>query len=278
MLRFLMRAIAVLPLPALHAIGALLGWLVYLASPTYRRHLNENLAGAGYGDASLRRAAIAAAGKMVTELPAVWFRPRSAVLGLVQRLQGESSIEAARAAGKGIVFLTAHLGCFEVTAQVAAARMPITVLYRPPKQAFLQPLIEQGRAQHNVRLAPASLGGVRELIAALKRGEAVGILPDQVPSAGEGAWAEFFGRPAYTMTLAARLAARADTVTLLAFGERLPRGAGYVVHVRPMPVRHADEPPARWLNRALEELIRAKPEQYLWGYNRYKTPRGAVRA
>jgi len=278
MLRFLMRAIAVLPLPALHAIGALLGWLVYLASPTYRRHLSENRAGAGYDDASLRHAAVVAAGKMVTELPAIWFRPRSSVLGLVHRLQGESSIEAARAAGKGIVFLTAHLGCFEVTAQLAAARMPITVLYRPPKQTFLQPLIEHGRAQHNVRLAPASLGGVRELIAALKRGEAVGILPDQVPSAGEGAWGEFFGRPAYTMTLAARLAVRPDTVTLLAFGERLPRGAGYVVHVRPMPARQADESPARWLNRALEELIRAKPEQYLWGYNRYKAPRGAARA
>lgn len=278
MLRFLMRAVSALPLSVLHAAGALLGWLAYLASPTYRRHLGENLAGAGYRDATVRRAAIAAAGAMVTELPAIWFRSRAEVLSLVQGLRGEAYIEAARAAGKGIVFLTAHLGCFEVTAQLAAARMPITVLYRPPKQAFLQPLIERGRAQHNVRLAPASLAGVRELIAALRRGEAVGILPDQVPSAGEGEWAEFFGRPAYTMTLAARLAARAGTVTLLAFGERLPRGAGYIVHVRPMPQRHADESPARWLNRALEELVRAAPGQYLWGYNRYKRPRGAARA
>jgi KDO2-lipid IV(A) lauroyltransferase len=278
MLRFLMRAIAALPLRWLHAIGALLGWLVYFASPTYRRHLRENLAGAGYHDATLRHAAIAAAGRLVTELPAVWFRPRAAVLSLVHGLQGETFIDAARAAGKGIVFLTAHLGCFEITAQLAAARMPITVLYRPPKQAFLQPLIERGRAQHNVRLAPASLAGVRELIAALRRGEAVGILPDQVPSAGEGEWAEFFGRLAYSMTLAARLAARPDTVTLLAFGERLPRGAGYIVHVRPMPERQAQESPTRWLNRALEDLIRTKPGQYLWGYNRYKAPRGAARA
>ncbi|HSH07648.1 MAG TPA: lysophospholipid acyltransferase family protein [Burkholderiales bacterium] len=278
MLNVLMRAIAVLPLRALHAVGALLGWLVYFVSPTYRRHLRENLAAAGYQDAAVRHAAIAAAGKMVSELPAIWFRPRAALLARVHGIEGESHIEAARAAGKGVIFLTAHLGCFEVTAQLAATRMPITVLYRPPKQDFLQPLIEQGRAQHNVRLAPASLGGVRELIAALKRGEAVGILPDQVPSAGEGAWADFFGRPAYTMTLAIRLAARADSVTLLAFGERLPRGAGYVVHVRPMPAQRPDESPARWLNRALEDLIRSHPGQYLWGYNRYKTPRGAARA
>jgi len=278
MLSALMHVIAALPLRALHAVGALLGWLVYLLSPTYRRHLRENLAAAGYHDDAVRRAAIAAAGRMVSELPAIWFRPRAALLALVRSIEGESYLEAARAAGKGVIFLTAHLGCFEVTAQLAAARMPITVLYRPPKQAYLQPLIERGRAQDNVRLAPANLAGVRELIAALKRGEAVGILPDQVPSAGEGAWAEFFGRPAYTMTLATRLAARADTVTLLAFGERLPRGAGYVVHVRPMPAQQPDESPARWLNRALEELIRTHPGQYLWGYNRYKTPRGVARA
>jgi len=277
MLRFLMRAVAPLPLPVLHAVGALLGWLVYFASPTYRRHLRENMARAGYRDAAIRRAAIAAAGELVAEIPAIWFRPRGAVLPLVRRLEGVAYVDAARARGKGIVFLTAHLGCFEITAQLAAAYLPITVLYRQPKHAFLQPLIESGRAQHNVRLAPANVSGVRELIAALKRGEAVGILPDHVPSAGEGEWVEFFGHSAYTMTLASRIAARDDTVTLLAFGERLPRGAGYVVHVRPIPERLAHESPARWLNRAVEELIRVKPSQYLWGYNRYKVPRGAAK-
>jgi len=277
MLQFLTRSVAALPLPVVHAVGALLGWLVYFASPTYRRNLRENMARAGYHDAAIRRAAISAAGELVAEIPAIWFRPRDALLPLVRQIHGEAYVDAARAAGKGIVFLTAHLGCFEITAQLAGAHMPITVLYRAPKQAFLQPLIDGGRAQHNVRLAPANVSGVRELIAALKRGEAVGILPDQVPSRGEGEWAELFGHPAYTMTLAARLAARADAVTLLAFGERLPRGAGYVVHVWPMPERQADESPGRWLNRAVEELIRAKPAQYLWGYNRYKVPRGAVR-
>jgi len=275
MLNLLMRSVAALPLPVLHGLGTLLGWIVYAASPTYRRHLRENLAQAGFRDARVRRASIAAAGKAVMELPAIWFRPRAELMRRVHRLEGAELIDAARAEGKGIVFLTPHQGCFELTAQVAAERQPITVLYRPPKQGYLQPLIDQGRAQKNVHLAPANFAGVRQLIAALKRGEALGILPDQVPNAGEGEWAAFFGRPAYTMTLAMRLAARPNTVTLLAFGERLPRGAGYVVHVKPLPDRRAGEPPTRWLNRALEEQIRAHPGQYLWGYNRYKRPRGA---
>jgi KDO2-lipid IV(A) lauroyltransferase len=275
MSRFLMSLAARFPLPILHAIGALLGWAMYGLSPTYRRHLRENLQAAGHADGATRRAAIAGAGRLLAELPAVWLRPRADVAALVRRIDGREHVDAARAAGRGIVFLTPHLGCFEIAAQAAAAEFPITVLYRAPKLAWLQPLIERGRGQDNVRLARADLSGVRELLAALSRNEAVGILPDQVPGEGEGEWAAFFGRPAYTMTLGARLAARPGSTCLLAFGERLPRGAGYVLHVRPLPPAEPGESGTRRMNRALEGLIRECPGQYLWGYNRYKRPKGA---
>jgi len=275
MSRFLMSLAARLPLAILHAAGALLGWAMVGLSPTYRRHLRENLAAAGLRDARTRRAAIAGAGRMLAELPMVWLRPRAAVSALVRRIDGIEHVEAARAAGQGIVFLTPHLGCFEIAAQVAAEHFPITVLYRPPKLAWMQPMIEEGRGQDNVRLASADLAGVRELLAALRRGEAVGILPDQVPGEGEGEWVDFFGQPAYTMTLAAKLAARPATACLLAFGERLPGGAGFVLHVRPLLAAAPGESDSRRINRALEALIRECPGQYLWGYNRYKSPRGA---
>jgi len=275
MSRFLMSLAAHFPLAILHAAGALLGWAMYGLSPTYRRHLRDNLAAAGYRDAATRRAAIAGAGRLLAELPAVWLRPRAQVVGLVRRVDGMEHVDAARAAGKGIVFLTPHLGCFEIAAQFAGGLFPITVLYRPPKLAWLQPIIEGGRGQGNVRLARADLSGVRELLAALARDEAVGILPDQVPGEGEGEWAEFFGTPAYTMTLGAKLAARPESACLLAFGERLAAGDGYVIHVRPLPAAQGGESETRRMNRALEELIRECPGQYLWGYNRYKQPRGA---
>jgi KDO2-lipid IV(A) lauroyltransferase len=275
MSRFLMGLAARFPLPILHLLGALLGWAMYGLSPTYRRHLRDNLAAAGFEDAATRRAAIAGAGQLLAELPAIWLRPRADVLALVSRIDGQALAEEARAAGKGIVFLTPHLGCFEITAKIAAERFPITVLYRAPKLAWLQPLIENGRAQDNVRLARADVSGVRELVGALLRKEAVGILPDQVPGEGEGEWVEFFGQPAYTMTLGAKLAARPGSVCLLAFGERLPWGRGYVLHIRPMPPAEAGESATRHMNRALEGLIRECPGQYLWGYNRYKRPKGA---
>ena len=276
MSRFLMSLAARLPLAVLHAMGALLGWMMYGLSPTYRHYLRDNLEAAGYRDARTRRAAIAGAGRLLAELPLVWLRPRAEVTALVRRIDGREHVDRARAAGQGIVFLTPHLGCFEVAAQVAAEHFPITVLYRPPKIDWMQPMIEEGRGQDNVRLARADLSGVRELLAALGRSETVGILPDQVPGEGEGEWVEFFGKPAYTMALAAKLAARPRSVCLLAFGERLPGGAGFVLHVRPLPAAEPGENETRRMNRALEALIRECPGQYLWGYNRYKTPRGAT--
>jgi KDO2-lipid IV(A) lauroyltransferase len=248
---------------------------MYGTSPTYRRHLRENLAQAGIAEARVRRAAIAAAGQLLLELPAIWFRSRERVISLVRRVEGVDAALAARDAGKALLFLTPHMGCFEVAAQYASAYTPITVLYRRPKIGWLEPLMRAGRGRAGVRLASADLAGVRELYAALKRREAVGFLPDQVPGIGEGEWVEFFGRPAYTVTLAGRLAAREDVACFLAYARRLPRGAGYEIVLRPLQEKLKDESEARRINRALEALVRECPEQYLWGYNRYKTPKGA---
>ena len=271
----MMPLLARLPLRVLHALGGILGWAMFLLSPAYRARLRANLAQAGFADAATRRAAIAEAGRMVAEAPKLWLRPRDEVMALVRRVEGLQAAAAARKAGKGVVFLTPHYGCFEITAHVVAEVGPLTALYRPARNERLERMIQAGRARGNVTLAAATLGGVRQLLAALKRSEAVGILPDQVPAEGEGEWVEFFGRPAYTMTLAGKLAARADVAAFLVMGRRLPGGEGYEVHVTPLAPARAGEPPARRVNRALEEAIGEHPAQYLWGYNRYKRPPGA---
>jgi len=274
-MRLVLRLIARLPLQFLHALGTVLGWTIYGMSPTYRRHVRENLAAAGYGDSRTRRAAISSAGRMVMELPAIWFRPHDEVVRLVKSVEGAEPAYAAQRSGKALLFLTPHMGAFEIASLYAARDMAITVLYRRPKVAWTEPLMRAGRERSNVRLVPADLTGVREMFAALKRGETVGFLPDQVPGKGEGEWAEFFGRPAYTMTLAAKLAERDNVACFLAFARRLPGGEGYSLHVRPLPAPIAGESATRRINRALESLVRECPEQYLWGYNRYKIPAGA---
>ena len=283
MLNLLLRLVAALPLRAVHAIGGFLGRVVYWLSPTYRRRLDENMELAGYADAATRREAIAEAGRQGLETPWIWKRPRSDVVALTS-FADVRLVDEALADGRPVMFLPPHLGCFEVTAQVYAAvrpeakARPMTVLYRVPHKSILRPVVETGRAADGLRLAPAEMRGVRMLMKAMKDRQVVGILPDQVPSLGEGVWAPFFGRWAYTMTLPARLARQFDAVVLFVYGERLPRGQGYRIHLRRLDEPLTGDPAhdAAVMNRGLESLIRECPQQYLWGYNRYKVPAGAA--
>ena len=271
----LFRILRVFPLPLLHNLGALLGWLAWLLSPRYRRQLQANLTQAGLSE--VRNEAIVAGGQLVAELPKIWLRPQDEVMERVVKVSGQEYVEAAWEANKGILYLTPHLGCFEITAQYLASHRPITVLYRAPKQSWLRDLYAAGRGA-NLKLATFYMAGVRTLIKALRAGEAIGMLPDQVPGNGEGVWAPFFGRPAYSMTLAARLADTGATV-LLTYAERLAYGAGYHVHFMPLsaPLNGGPEDKVAQLNAEIERVIRACPGQYLWGYNRYKQPAGAPR-
>lgn len=272
---FIFRILSRLPLRAVHALGALLGRLIYLLSSTYRRHVRENLAQAGI-DPALRGAVAAESGKQMLELARIWLRPLEEANALVVEVVGRDCLDAALAEGRGVLFLTPHLGCFEITAQYLSSFGDITVLYRPPKSAAAQELILTGRKRAQLHLAPADLSGVRALIKALKKGQMVGMLPDQAPKTGEGVWLDFFGRPAYTMTLAARLSETGAT-TLLTWGERLPQGRGYRIHFQPLtpPLSGTTQERAQQINHVVEALVRQCPAQYLWGYNRYKRPRGA---
>jgi len=268
-----------LPLTALHHIGTVLGWAAFYLSPTYARRLRENSQSAwqSYSAPEARamlRANIAEMGKSISELPWVWCRPLTEVLQSVQACHGLTHVEAARARGQGVIILTPHLGCFEMIALYLAERMPMTSMYRPPKLAWLDQITRLGRGRGQMSLAKTDIGGVRALYKTLKRGEVIGLLPDQVPTGGEGEWANFFGRPAYTMTLVGRLVESCNAVAMMCYSERLPDGQGYIIHISPLPFNTAS-PVAQQINAALEQTIRRCPTQYLWAYNRYKIPQGA---
>jgi KDO2-lipid IV(A) lauroyltransferase len=228
---------------------------------------------AGYGQRQWR-AAVGHAGRMALELPRLWLGRPVPIEWL-----GASHVEQAMAKGRGIVFLTPHLGCFEITAQAYARRFghrqPLTVLYRPPRQRWLRALTAKARLRPGLQTAPTTMAGVKQMLKALRQGQSVGLLPDQVPPQGLGVWAPFFGRPAYTMTLSARLAQQTGAAVLLAWGERLPRGRGFRVHTSSLPGELPTDPAqaAARINQLMEQLIANCPQQYLWGYARYKQPR-----
>lgn len=270
----LFRLVSGWPLALLHLVGATLGWLAWLLSPTYRRRFAQNALQAGYRFGEVR-AAVAHAGRMVAETPRLWFGPP-----VPMQWAGTEVVDAAYAARRGVVFLTPHLGCFEITAQGLAERYhaeygPITVLYRPARQPALNEVIETARRREGLETAPTTLSGVRQMIKALRAGRAVGLLPDQVPPDGMGQWAPFFGQSAYTMTLAARIILQTGATPLLVWGERLPHGQGYRLRFQALaePLSADLETAVEQINREMEDLIRQCPQQYLWGYGRYKQPR-----
>jgi KDO2-lipid IV(A) lauroyltransferase len=274
MLKALLRIFASLPLPLIHGVGVIVGWTLYLFSEKFVRRTRNNLSllQIASNPGKLRqlvRKSGKETGKGLMETFAIWFRPQSAVLKWVKDCKGWDHVEAALAEKRGIIFLTPHLGCYEITALYYAARHPISVLYRPPRQGWLEPLIEEGRNRSQIKLAPTNLRGVRNLLQALRKGEAIGILPDQVPEFGEGAWADFFGRPAYTMTLVEKLAESTGATVLMAFGERLSWGRGYIIHIEPFNT----PPTPKNINSQIESLVRQCPEQYLWSYRRFKQPK-----
>lgn len=277
MLLALYRIFALLPLPVLHAVGRMMGRLVYAFPGRYRQRLQANAAQAGYPDPAFARRAAAETGAMMMEMPKVWFRLNESLAKTV--CDDFHVVETALAENRGILFLTPHLGCFEITARYVASRSqtPMTVMFRPPRTAAFAPLLDTARNISGLKAVPATLQGVRAFVRALRKGETVGLLPDQAPGEGEGVWAPFFGRMAYTMTLPGKLAAQTQVAVIVAGGERLPKGRGWRVHLSRLPDPLPDDPQAQatLFNAAMEQMIRRVPQQYLWSYNRYKTPRGA---
>jgi len=260
----------------LHAVGRLGGRLIYACPGRYRQRLQANAAQAGYCGAGFARQAAGEIGAMILETPRIWFHEAACLAKVTS--DDEHVVRQAREEGKGILFLTPHLGSFEVCARYTARDIPGTVMFRPPRKAALAPLLKLARNTSTMKSVPASLKGVREFLRVLRRGEMAGLLPDQVPGAGEGVWAPFFGRMAYTVTLPGRLASQTGAAVIVTASERLPGGGGWRVHYVRVPglLPDSTEDHAALINIAMEDLIRRFPKQYLWGYNRYKTPRGAL--
>lgn len=275
-----LRLLARLPLSWLHRGGAASGLIVLVLSSKIRRRMLENIRGsriAGDQDrdiARFTRRCAAELGKGVMESLPLWFGRAADMMGRVRLDTSWDAVQPMLAAGKGVIFLTPHLGGFEVAGQFLAYHMKVTIMYRQPRLAWLDPVLRFGRAQGRAQLTTADTRGVRALLKALKRGEAIGLLPDQVPAQGHGVLADFFGHPAYTTTLIGKLQQATGAPIVVMCTRRLPAAAGFELTFHPLPsaLPSDNAGAARALNAFQEEVILRCPEQYLWSYNRYKNP------
>lgn len=274
----LLRLLARLPLPAIHALGTAVGWVLWLLPNQQRRVAAANLAlcfpelTSRDRDRLLRRNLVETA-KAMLELGPLWLWDGHYVLGLIRDAEGAEQLHRAVARGRGAITVTPHLGAWEVAGLWVSAHYPITTLYRPSRVG-IDAVIRQGRERLGARTVPTDTRGVRALFQALKAGEVLGILPDQDPGRDNGVFAPFFGHAANTMALLSRLAIKSGAPVFMVTAERLPRGRGYRLRVEAFPAAVGQEPLERSVaavNVAVERAVRHAPEQYLWSYKRFKT-------
>lgn len=273
------RLTAKLPLSVLYYLGSFLGSVAYFLAPQLRRRIRENLRQADLpcDTKTARRVAIEAV-RSGLELTIAWTRQPEYMVSLFHDTQGWEYIEQAIENKHGLLLITPHLGSYDLAGRFISENLPfdLTAMYRPPKKAYLEPIMTAGRERGKGHAAPANASGVRQVVRALKKQEAVIILPDQVPQAGEGVWVPFFGKTAYTMSLAARLAVMNNVMPLMFCGERLAGGKGFRLNIVPFSgsLNGDKEHDAALINQNAEKLIRRFYTQYLFSYNRYKTPAG----
>ena len=206
----------------------------------------------------------------------LWTRPAPRNLADIAEVHGEALFDAALADSRGLVVAAPHMGNWELLNKWLAMKTPLTILYRPPESAIGEAFLRRVRANAggDVEQVRAEAAGVRTLLKRLQKGGVVGILPDQQPKAGEGEFAPFFGKPALTMTLLGRLAARSDARVLFAWCERLPGTSPprFALHVEAAPEAVGDADPVRAvtaLNAGIEAIARRDFSQYQWTYKRY---------
>lgn len=283
LITLLFRFLASLPLPLLHALGNLLGCIAYHCSPKNREHVKTflNLAHLN-SNAHTIKAIFQETTKGGLELPIAFFKQPEDIENLFKQINGWEHIQSALDAHEGLLLITPHIGSYDLAGRYISQQLPfpLTAMYKPPKIKALDAIMQAGRVRGRGQTAPTNIQGVKQIIKALRKGEATIILPDHAPSpeeGGDGVWVNFFNKPAYTMTLAGKLSQVKEVKTLFFCGERLANGAGFALHIQPLQgqLNGNKEHDARVINENIEYWIHRFPTQYLFMYNRYKHPAGA---
>lgn len=278
-MKLLFKFLSYWPLWALQGLGAAIGWMMWLSHSKRRRVAVRNVSACfpELDDAAVRlraRRALVAEMQTMAELPLIWLGSARRVRALWTGSRGYELLEQVVNEGKGCILLTMHHGSFEGVAIPFSEHHVITGVYKPQKGA-LEDLSSQGRTRFKGRLVPAIGGQVRQqMLKCLDKGELIYFLPDQDPPGGRGVYAPFFGIQAHTPTLVARLVQETDAPILFIFGERLPRGAGYTLHVRKPRsddiYSHDVLTSVTAMNADIEAFVRDFPDQYWWGYQRFR--------
>lgn len=276
---WLLRVMSWLPLPLSHALGVPIGWALYLVNNSLRRtaQINLRLCYPEWDDSTRQnhvRRVLIETSKTFMEMGIIWFCNLTRLQHLVRETVNEHLLQEELNQGKGVLLISPHLGNWELIGLYCSSRYPITSLYRPPRHAALDQMIRDSRQRFGAHLVPTNAQGVRALYHALSQNRVVGILPDQDPRESGGAFAPFFGIQTNTMILLSRLAQKSGAAVICVYAERLSWGRGFRLHFQRVDdTVHSPDitTSVTAVNRAVEHSVRQIPDQYQWGYQRFRT-------
>ena len=278
----LIRTIGMLPRPMARAVGIGLGQLVYFLHSKLRRVGMRNLELA-FPDKTVRerrhilRGEFTSLGRQLAEVCLFPRYSRENVRHIVV-YDGFENFERAQALGKGVLYLTAHLGGWELSAfSHSLYGHPLHVVMRGMDNPYLDRFVQGLRTMHGNRAVDKD-NFVRGLLSAMKAGETVGILMDTNMTPPQGVFVDFFGIPACTASGLARIALRTNAAVVPGF-TLWDRALGkYRLRFDPALtlVRKGDEEADILANTALftkviEQYVRRYPDQWLWVHRRWKT-------
>ncbi len=273
---FFLWLVSRIPLSALRSVGGFLGGISYDISPKYRRKILNNIEQVGLEHAIARESS-RHTGMLAAETAWLWGRSNEEIARVAHfEEKGLEEFLSILKAGRSIILMTPHVGGFEaipVAIYEAALKQygkTLSILYREPKNRLIRPFVKRSRCRPGMSPAPADLSGVRQIVRVMRKGGVLGCLPDQVPGRGEGVWAPFFGRDAFTMTFPMKMAHQFDAVCVVMTSVREADGWKIYTDIIPEPVTGEPLEDTTNMNRAIERAVLRHPEQYLWNYNRYK--------
>lgn len=282
--RAIARLLSLAPLRLLHWLAVPLAALLWRVAKRLRRVSLANIAlcypdlGPEAQEQRARRAMYHYACNAL-EVGVCWYGSRRRFDALFEPTEGLEAWRAALEKGDGVVFMAPHYGAWELLGLAMSPDLAAT-LYKPGSDSAVDAVLIERRERFGADLVPANRRGLKRLMDALRAGGAVGVLPDQEPTGGDGRFAPFFGAPALTGVLVPRLLRRTGAKAFFAGCVRGP-DARFRIHIIPAEAElHDDDLDVALaaLNRGVEQVIALDPEQYLWGYKRFRArPEGEAR-
>jgi len=275
MVKFILTFFSIFPLRVNYFFGYLIGLYLFLFNTESKKVVTKNIALcfpklSAKSQSDLIKNNLIETGKSLAESGFIWLNSFDRNATHVRKIQNKSLAQI----DGPIIFLTPHFGSWELTARMISRFRPVTYLYKPLNNPKKEVFLLSMRAQHDLFMAPANKKGVFKLQRALSTQGAIGILPDQNPGEQGGILSPFFGHNTQTMTLLAKLARKNKAKVVLAWCERLNLGRGYELNFKTVDILSESgslEDDVALMNKVIENLVKTKPEQYLWNYKRFKS-------